>query len=1177
MSADNLKAAESSATSNRPKNDSHVAKPLPTPEGNETHPELHGEPIPADTLPYGNIPPELNPNQETFSPEAQAFLAEMGLGAEAVPDSTLVRAPHEMDKVTDFSLSPTSASSPLPDIPGYQILGELGRGGMGVVYKAQHLRLNRTVALKMVLGSGTPDTRSLTRFLVEAEAMAAIRHPHVVQVYEVGERGHNPFLVLEYLSGGALSERLAKGAKLKPLVAAKIIGQVARGTAAIHSASIVHRDLKPGNILFDADGLPKITDFGLAKRAASDLTETQAIMGTPAYMAPEQADGRTKFVGPAADVWSLGVILYECLVGVRPFAAPVASEILARILASDPTPIRRVNRDLPPELELICLKCLEKDPNNRYPTAEELADDLEAYQAGRPISVRPLGFVSRAARWVRRNPVVSALAAFAGLTVLVVPPAAWLYQSRLTAAEELADAQTHAEAEARRAETEARRAAAEARRAETEANRTVATKDYFNILGRVQRSSVEPHPGWTWTALHDLALAGSYTDLAARDPVELRSAAAVCLSSPDLKEIATAGRGMTAAAMAFHPNGKILALAEAKAWIGNRVLFVDPTTGSTIRTLSFNGIPVVGEGAGLAQDGGRAMAFSPDGRWLILGCRSGQILRWDLSKEPPVTFSWSGHTKEISGVAFDPEGKSVYTSSADGTVKRWAVDGNGTALASVLAVGGKRATGLAVLPGESPRVLFDRHGLEAASPDTLTLYGDEQIQAFGPWRTATPSLNMLVSGGSTGLAVWDRQLRQLGRNLADPDLDGAAQRTYGRGAAVTDDGSLVASIAASPDGTLRLWDMANGRIALRLFLNDTRATAFSPDSRLLAVATERKTILYEVRRSLEYGILAQAVQVQAFGVRPDGRVVTVAGTLQPEPMSKPANLFLDWPVDGKPPRTIWNHPAAMISPTYNVAPFEGGLATSDGNGWIDVESNGSFTLPGIVIGCQKGDEYTFSTDQKGRRLWLAYKNKVTVFDIPTKKPLASWQNTLSEVTTGLRGLECIDVSDRWAVVGGRDGAVRLMRYVEEGAAKGIEVCATWSGEAGENSAISMNPDESLVGAGTHSGRVIVRQVPDGKVIADLNAHQDRVTAIAFSADGQFLATGSRDKKVRLWRRTANGFELLVNLGSSGASSIKQLAFTPDGRLLVLRDRESAVRSWQIERLRARFTEMGIGW
>lgn len=1172
MPADDPKAAESS----RLKTNTHAAQPLSTPEGSETPPEQNGEPTPSDTLSYGNIPSEMNSNQETFSPEAQALLAEMGLDAEAVPDSTLVRAPHEMDKVTEFSLSPTPAH-PLPDIPGYQILGELGRGGMGVVYKAQHLRLNRTVALKMVLGSGTPDTRALTRFLVEAEAMAAIRHRHVVQVYEVGERDHNPFLVLEYLAGGALSERLAKGANLKPLVAAKVIGQVARGTAAIHSASIVHRDLKPGNILFDADGLPKITDFGLAKRAASDLTETQAIMGTPAYMAPEQADGRTKFVGPAADVWSLGVILYECLVGVRPFAAPVASEILARILTSDPTPIRRVNRDLPAELELICLKCLEKDPNNRYPTAEELADDLEAYQAGRPISVRPLGFVSRAARWVRRNPAVSGLAAFAGLTLLVVPPAALLYQSRLTAAEKLADAQTHAEAEARRAETEARRAEAEARRAETEAHRTVATKDYFNILGRVQRSTVEPQPGWTWAALHDLSLAGGYADLAARDPVELRSAAAVCLSSPDLKEIATAGRGMTTAAMAFHPNGKILALAEAKAWLRSQVLLVDPMTGNTIRTLTFNGIPIVGQGAGLAQDGGRAMAFSPDGRWLILGCRSGHIFRWDLATEPPGTFSWGGHTQEISGVAFDPEGKSVYTSSADGTVKRWAVDGDGTSLASVPPTGARRATGLAVLPGESPRVLFHRNGLESASPDTLTLYPDEQIPALDGWRAATPSLNLLVTSGSTGLAVWDRRLRQRGRNFADPDLDGIAQRNYGRGGAVTHDGSLVASIAASPDGTLRLWDMANGHIALRLFLNDTRATAFSPDSRLLAVATDRKTILYEVRRGPEYATLAQAVQVQAFGVRPDGRVVTVAGTLQHDPMSKPANLFLDWPVDGKPPRTLWNHHAAMVSPTYIVAPFAGGLACSDGNGWIDVESNGSFTLPGIAIGYQKGDEYAFSTDQKGQRLWLAYGNKVTVFDIPTKKPVAFWQNALGEFTTGLAGLECIDASDRWAVVGGRDGSVRLMRYVEGGAAKGIEVCATWPGETGAISALATNPDESLVAAGTHSGRVVVRQVPDGKVVADLDAHQDRVTAIAFSADGQLLATGGRDKKVRLWRRTANGFELLVNLGSIGVSAVKQVAFSPDGRLLILRERESAVRSWHIEQLRTRLTEMGIGW
>ncbi|MBA4187962.1 MAG: hypothetical protein C0467_08075 [Planctomycetaceae bacterium] len=1144
-------------------------------DGTRSTPLFPGEELAQnETLTQLTAATEPKPNSATFHPEVQALLAEMGFNADPNLDSTATRFPHELSR-------PPQGESrrPIPEIPGYQITGELGRGGMGVVYKAQHLRLNRTVAIKMMLRSGgAADLRAVSRFLIEAEAMASIKHPHVVQVYEFGEREKSPFLVLEYLPGGSLTDRLTNGTRMKPLEAAKLIGQVARAAAAIHSANIVHRDLKPGNILFDADGLPKIADFGLAKRAASELTETQAIMGTPAYMAPEQADGRTKFVGPPADVWSLGVILYECLVGTRPFAAPVASEILAKILASSPTPIRRVVRDLPPELELICQKCLEKNPAERYSTAEELADDLERFQAGKPISVRPLGVVHRGCRWVRRNPAVASLAAFACLTLLVVPPAAFLYRARLAAAEKLTEAQTRAEAEARRAESEARRAEVEARRAATEASHAVMTKEYFNLLGRVHRNSTEPHAGWTWEGLRDLSQAGGYTDLAAGDPVELRSAAAVCLASPDLREIATAGPGMSARALAFRPDGKVLAIAEAKSWISCRVLLVDPTTGKTLRTLTFKGIPVSSQGGGFAQDGGRAMCFSPDGRWLIVGCRSGQICRWDLAQERPTAFIWPGHQKEVSGVAFDPEGTYFYSSAFDGTVKRWAVDGKGKELAQVPPDGsGKAVGGLIVLPNQPRRVVFERNGLESASPETLSLLKDERIADMVGWRAATPSGNQLLSSGPTGLAVWDRLLRQCGRNLSDPELDQDAQRGYGRGAAVSPDSSLAATFAGSNDGTLRLWDLASGRLALRLALGETLAATISPNGQQLVVATDRKTVIYEVRHGSEHRTLTQATPIRAFGVRPDGRVVTIASSPQPEHDGTVGNLFLDWPTDGTPPRTLWNRRSRLVSQTFIAAPFAGGMACSDGNGWIDLESGGAIKTPGIQIDMQVGDDYIFQPDRNGQRLWLAHQKKLTVLNLPRREAVAEWRNDLADFTSGLAGLTCVDAVDRYAVVGARDGTVRLMRYLEDGKTRRIEVDATWTSDAGATTAVALSADETLVGSGMHKGRVVVRQISDGKVVADLDAHTDRVTSIAFSHDGRLLVTGSRDKRVRLWQRSPGGYQLLVNLSSIGASAVQQVAFAPDGHLLILRERESAIHCWDVEQLRIRFTKMGIGW
>jgi serine/threonine protein kinase len=230
--------------------------------------------------------------------------------------------------------SPASAT---PTVPGYDLLGPIGEGGMGEVWKARQTTLNRLVALKMVLGEQRAGSKQLIRFLAEADAVAAVKHPHVVQVYDYGEASGRPFLAMEYLPGGSLADRLKRTGPLDPKAAAQLVATLAGAVQAAHDLGIVHRDLKPANVLFDEHGQPKVTDFGLAKRAGrSDLTATQAVMGTPAYMAPEQARGDTKFVGPQADVYSLGVILYECLTGSRPFGAPDPIVLLRQVTEDEP-------------------------------------------------------------------------------------------------------------------------------------------------------------------------------------------------------------------------------------------------------------------------------------------------------------------------------------------------------------------------------------------------------------------------------------------------------------------------------------------------------------------------------------------------------------------------------------------------------------------------------------------------------------------------------------------------------------------------------------------------------------------------------------------------------------------------------------------------------------------------
>ena len=316
--------------------------------------------------------------------------------------------------------------SGVPDVPGYEIISELGRGGMGVVYKAKQVALNRTVALKMLPGSAYAESHELARFLAEAEAVAAVRHAHVVQVFESGQCAGRPYFAMEHLGGGSLVELIRKTERLAPATAAALLEKIARGVAAAHDLGIVHRDIKPQNVLLDDDGEPKVTDFGLAKRGGrADLTQTGAVMGTPHYMAPEQAAGRTKFVGPAADIYALGAILYECLTGHTPFTADDTVKLLIKVVEDEPSPVRQFAPDVPRDLEAICLKCLRKEPHARYATADDLAADLHRFLNGESVAARTtgvfgkmVGALDRSGKDVEFTAYASVLFGFAVVTLL---------------------------------------------------------------------------------------------------------------------------------------------------------------------------------------------------------------------------------------------------------------------------------------------------------------------------------------------------------------------------------------------------------------------------------------------------------------------------------------------------------------------------------------------------------------------------------------------------------------------------------------------------------------------------------------------------------------------------------------------------------------------------------------
>jgi tetratricopeptide (TPR) repeat protein len=313
-----------------------------------------------------------------------------------------------------------SESATFLTIPGYEILGELGRGGMGVVYKARQLGLGRIVALKTILAGPHASGAGLARFRAEAEAVGRLQHPNVVQIHEVGTHEGRPFFSLEYCPGGSLAEKL-DGTPWAPARAAHLVETLAWAVEAAHCAAVVHRDLKPANVLLAEDSTPKITDFGLAKKVGEEgQTASGAILGTPSYMAPEQAGSKGKEIGPPADIYALGAILYELLTGRPPFRAATPIDTVLQVVNAEPIAPSRLQLGVPRDLETVCLKCLEKEPHKRYPSAHELAEDLARFQHNEPIRARPVGTVERLLKWTRRRPAVAALVGVSALALLCV-------------------------------------------------------------------------------------------------------------------------------------------------------------------------------------------------------------------------------------------------------------------------------------------------------------------------------------------------------------------------------------------------------------------------------------------------------------------------------------------------------------------------------------------------------------------------------------------------------------------------------------------------------------------------------------------------------------------------------------------------------------------------------------
>jgi WD40 repeat protein/serine/threonine protein kinase len=767
-------------------------------------------------------------------------------------------------------------------LTGYEILEELGRGGMGVVFKARQISLNRTVALKMILGGAQRD--ELARFKTEAEACAQLHHPNIVQIIEIGERDGQPFIAFEFIEGGTLAQQLA-ATPVAANASARFVETLARAIDVAHAHKIIHRDLKPANVLLDGETptsssplasrlsslVPKITDFGLAKRLDQDSGQTRAgsILGTPSYMAPEQAAGNAKTdIGPAADIYALGAILYEMLTGRPPFRGVTPLETVQQVLRDEPVPPRRLQPSIPFDVETICLKCLAKIPQGRYETAEALADDLARFLNGQPIRARPTSWLERTIKWIKRHPTAASLLGAASLALVATVMTIGLtvvmdYNTRLERSLELNRRYQYL-GQMNRAQNLWRDNQILRLRQLLDANASSEWRSFeWYYLSRLCHDDLQtfaehalPVTCVAFSPVENLVASGSGKTTLAGAAVEgfgevrlwdgesgklrrllqghTREVNAVAFSR-DGKQLATAGNDKTArlwkaatgeslfilkghdeavTCVAFHPDGRSLASGSRDATIK----IWDVATGQEIRTLRQHREPVTS--LAFNHDGTRLMSAGGDTQ----KPDSGEILEWEIPAGKAVA-AYGGHRGAVTAVAFHPTVNMFASAGDDHEVRLWSR--GKTREVRVLQGHGNRVTCLA----------FDQTGERIVS--------------------GSADMTLIIWDAATGAALWSRQ----GHTDAI------------RGITFSADGTRFSS--ASNDGTVKVW-RSQGHQEFRRFAGHgghVHDVAFSPIGQLLAAASEdhsvqlRDVATGDVRHTLDGH--ADTVHCVAFSARGD--------------------------------------------------------------------------------------------------------------------------------------------------------------------------------------------------------------------------------------------------------------------------------------------------------------------
>ncbi len=1009
-----------------------------------------------------------------------------------------------------------TASAAVHVFGDYELFGEPTYGGMSVVYRAVQRSLNRPVALKMLRGGALAGEDDVRRFRLEAEAVANLDHPNIVPIYEVGERDGFRYLAMKLIEGTSLAQRLSEY-RPNPRMSASLLATVARAVHHAHHRGILHRDLKPANILIDTDGQPHVTDFGLAKRVAgnSELTQSGAILGTPSYMAPEQASGNSKSITTATDIYGLGAVLYALLTARPPFRGDSVLETLEQVRQQAPEPPSGIGRAVDRDLEAICLKCLEKEPERRYASALALAEDLERWLRGEPTVARPLSRPARWRRWAwRRRGQLAAGAAALVVLVLIglgVQQAMRLRQARLLVQEQ--------ERVIRGRDEEARHAqyVSDIHRASILIAQSAA-KEARDLLDRHGAAAgAENLRGFEWSYLRGLTDVGrrSWVGHEGREVYRVEYA-------PDGRTFVTAGQDRTARIWDADTGKERLVLRgheDEVDWASfdpNGIKLVTAGDDATVRIWSAADGTLLTVLDRLPSPAVNAQ-FTPDGRDVIAAARDGTLVRWDATTGRRRATCRAPHpddAKWVEAMAISPQGTTLALAGQNSLVLLYDLSQGGLA-AVTRPMAGMSTTGLclAFAPDGRSLAATGRLGVHAFLYDPAT--GKTQFVLEGSTTTYTlafaPDGRTLAVGDDQGaLRIWDLATRS-----SQVSLLGHTGRIWC--VAFAPDGRTLATTGR--DGTIRLWDARRrsdravfrglARIPMHPF-NRTLASsvAFSAEGTQILASNDAGCVLACKLRDGTARTLKTAgrpVQETAARLAPDGSALAVREMTD---LLAPATKPEQWRF-----RTV----------IYDLS-----------------GRRGPITLPGVVGG---GSEQ-WSPD--GRRLARVEDGgDLTLWDGATGRLLGRAAAGFGKDSSSLAFLPAGNVVIFFCGGVSPEPTYPFNLVVWKPATSQLERQSIPPQGPGPYTRIVLAPDGRYL-AGAAGARAGLWDFPTLERRFLLVGHSEQVTDPAFAPDGRTLATTSLDKTVRLWS-VAGGQELLVLDGHTGP--VRAVAFSADGHVL----------------------------